>query len=214
MTTILLVAAVLLWTALCLWFGKRFAKSGFLILTITVMAICFMAEDSCTDAPQETKSASGVSKTSVSIPVGGDGLTTEQHNVRERLLQDNKPGAIKHLYVISPYSGQVILYSTVRGKVTSSGKRLTPSNVTGNRDGNSGYWGGFWTNIGGTNQQTLEVLGDDGTYGSSGDYLYWWDVRGAYHQQYLTGGQIITISDQPLPVKSVTINIEAIAGEK
>jgi len=52
------------------------------------------------------------------------------------------------------------------------------------------------------------VLQDDGTYGSSIEYLFWWDVQGRYHQQFVTGGEIIHISDQPIPVKSITINME------
>jgi hypothetical protein len=175
------------------------------ILLSGVLAFA-VAQDPACDAPS-AQSASGVQKANVQLAVGPDGYTTEQRNVRNRLMEDNKPGAIKHLYVISPYSGQVILYSTVKGKVTSGGKRLTPSMVTG-YSAESSYYGGFRINIAGQDSTTLEVLGDDGTYGNSGDYLYWWDVRGAYHQHYLTGGQIITISDQPLPVKSVTINIE------
>lgn len=181
------------------------------ILVLAIASLCLMATGDCDSPP--AKSASGVTKADVQVPVGADGLTTEQRNVRTRLLEDNKPGSIKHLYVISPYSGQVILYSTVKGKVTSGGKRLTPSLVSGYNEGSSHY-GGFGVNIGGEQQTTMEVLADDGTYGNSGDYLYWWDVRGAYHQHYLTGGQIITISDQPLPVKSVTINIENPQGEK
>ena len=184
-----------------------------LILATMIMSVLFMADDSC-DNPKTPLSASGVAKASITVPVGSDGLTAEQRNIKERLLEDNKPGAIKHLYVISPYSGQVIIYSTVRGKVTSGGKRLTPTTVAaldGREVGNQHF--GFPVDIGGRTEHTPEVLQDDGTYGTSGEYLYWWDVRGAYHQHYLTGGQIITISDQPLPVKSVTINIEA-ASEK
>ena len=181
---------------------KKFAY----VVLLAVGCLAFMADDGCDATPAQ--SASGVSRASVQVPVGVDGLTAEQRNVRNRLLEDNKPGAIKHLYVISPYSGQVLIYSTVKGKVTSSNKRLTPSQVTVANEKSSAIYGGFSVPIGGTTQTTTEVLSDDGTYGNSGDYLYWWDVRGAYHQHYLTGGQIITISDQPLPVKSVTINIE------
>jgi len=180
-------------------------KKALSVLACVFISVLFMADDSCNAPPAQ--SASGVRKADVQVPVGADGFTAEQRNVRNRLVEDNKPGSIKHLYVISPYSGQVILYSTVKGKVTSGSKRLTPSNVTTYRDNTNSY-GGFTVGIGGQNQNTTEVLGDDGAYGSSGEYLYWWDVRGAYHQHYLTGGQIITISDQPLPVKSVTINIE------
>jgi hypothetical protein len=180
-------------------------RKVFLVIAIGVISLLFMADDDC-NAPKAA-SASGVSKADVKVPIGADGLTAEQRNVRQRLLEDNKPGAIKHLYVISPYSGQVLLYSTVKGKVTSGGKRLTPTTVAAYSGANYGSRG-FGIDINGNTMETGEVLQDDGTYGSSGEYLYWWDVRGAYHQHYLTGGQIITISDQPLPVKSVTINIE------
>ena len=149
-------------------------------------------------------SASGVSKANVQIPVGADGFTAEQRNVRDRLILDNKPGSIKHLYIISAYSGQVLLYSPVRGKVTSSGKRLTPTQVT--VPGNN--YTGFAVDIGGNTVYTNEVLQDDGTYGSSVEYLYWWDTKGNYHQHYVSGGQIVHISDQPVSVKGIVINME------
>ena len=151
------------------------------------------------------KSASGVKKADVTVLIGADGFTVEQKNVRERLLLDNKTGSIKHLYIISAYSGQTIIYSTVRGKVTSSGKRLSPASVAAS---DAGHTGGIPVSISGNRYRTGEVLQDDGTYGSSVEYLYWWDVQGRYHQHYVSGGQIVHISDQPIPVKSVTINME------
>lgn len=148
-------------------------------------------------------SLSGVSSTKAEVPVGSDGLTAEQRNIKERLRQDNSPGAIKHLYVLSAYSGQCLLYSTVREKVTSSGKRLSPTSVIAERASPLG----LAVNIGGTTQLTTEVLQDDGTYGSSIEYLYWFDVNGNYRQFYPSAGSIIVISTMPLPVKSVTLNI-------
>lgn len=156
-------------------------------------------------------SASGVSKVNVAVPTGSDRLTVEQRNVGQRLLLDNKVGSIKHLYVISAYSGQVLIYSTVKGKVTSSGKRLSPSTVS-NVYNNAGT--GFLVDFGASGRgSTQEVLGDDGTYGSSVDYIYWWDTRGIYHQHYVQGGQIVHVSDQPLAVKNVIINMEAVSAE-
>ncbi len=58
------------------------------------------------------------------------------------------------------------------------------------------------------------MLGDDGAYGSSGDYLYWFDSRGIYHQHFVSGGQIVHVSAEPLSVKSIIINIETGASEK
>ncbi|KKQ74464.1 MAG: hypothetical protein US94_C0004G0005 [Berkelbacteria bacterium GW2011_GWB1_38_5] len=155
------------------------------------------------DIDRPIKSISGTKM----VPVGKvrkdtQGLTVEQANIKHRIMMDNQPGAIKHLYIISAYSGQVLIYSTVMGKVTSSGKRLTPSHTVGNSTNS------FQFKVGNHIYDTDEVLGEDGTFGSSIEYLYWWDSKGVYHQQYVTGGMIPHISDQPLAVKSVIINME------
>ncbi len=154
------------------------------------------------------KATSGVKKAAVQVRTGADGYTIEQRNVMQRLKEDNTPGAIKHLYVISPMSGQVLIYSTVKGKVTSSGKRLTPYHVSSGGD----YPDSIPVNIGGSKYHTPEVLQDDGTYGSSAPYIYWWDTRGFRHEHYFTGGQVIHVSSQPIAVKNIIINME-LAGE-
>lgn len=136
-------------------------------------------------------SRSGVSIANSQVVVQSNGLTLEQDNVKKRLELENKPGSIMHLYVLSAYSGQVILYSTVKGKVTSSGKKLSPSTLV--------YAEG----------KSYENLGDDGTYGSSIEYLYWWDVNNVYYQQYITGGIVVNISDKPQQFGKVTIQLEA-----
>lgn len=160
------------------------------------------ADNGCGSEPV---SASGVGKATVKVPIGADGLTAEQRNIRDRLVEDNKPGAVKHLYIISAYSGQVIFYSTVRGKVTSGGKRLTPTSVIGDTHNTDDY---FNVDIGGSKLGTTEVLQDDGTYGHSGEYLFWWDTQGRYYQYYITGGVMPIVSNQPIAVRSVIINME------
>mgnify|MGYP001600820622 CR=1 FL=1 len=176
-------------------------KKTLAVLVSVVMLGVLAGCDVQSDPPQ---SASGVKKTTVQIPTNPEGLTTEQQNIRERLLEDNKPGSGKHLYVISAYSGQVIIYSTVRGKVTSGGKRLNPMTVESAGD----MADGFPISIGNWSGRTAEVIQDDGAYGHSSEYLYWWDTKGVYHQHYVSGGQIIHISDQPLAVKGIIINME------
>jgi len=158
----------------------------------------------CPDVPQAVQSVSGTKmSTASSVPLNKEGKTVEQQNIQDRIKMDNKPGAIKHLYVISAFSGQVIIYSTVRGKVTSSGKRLTPDRADA-LEGNTA----FQFEVGGRTAYTNQILGEDGTYGSSSEYLYWWDSKGIYHQHYISGGQIVHISDEPLAVKGVVINME------
>lgn len=192
-------------------------KTSLLAFSLFVVLAC-TAED-CTPPPPPT-SSSGVRAADVKIETGSDGLTVEQRNVKQRLVEDNKPGSIKHLYVISAYSGQVILYSTVRGKVSSSGKRLHPDTIddgpfedTGYRPNNTGIRG-FFVQIGQYFFTTRQVLSDDGTYGSSVDYIYWFDVRGVYHQHYVSGGQIVHISDQPIATKSIILNLEQVTESK
>jgi hypothetical protein len=174
------------------------------IFCVIIIALITMSNTGCEN--KEMKSDTGVKKASAVVKAGSDGLTAEQRNVKKRLEKDNEVGAIKHLYVISAYSGQVVLYSTVDTKVTSSGKRLTPKTVNGNgleNPGNSNF-----VNINGDKYTTNELIEDDGTFGSSIEYLYWFDQRGAYHQHYISGGQIIHISDQPLAVKNIILNLE------
>lgn len=171
----------------------------FLIALVGFFCFC----GSCDD--YTPTSSSGVDRATTSVETDPDGHTVEQKNIIDRLAIDNTPGSIKHLYVISAYSGQVIMYSTVRGKVTSGSKRLSPSTVNASSNMGSSVY------IGDQTYETEEIISDDGAYGSSGDYIFWFDSKGAYHQHYNSGGQIIHISDQPLAVSSVTINIEATA---
>lgn len=167
----------------------------------TLLLIALLLTGCADDGP--ALSTSGVKDIDVQVETNAEGITVEQQNVRERILADNTPGSIKHLYVISSWSGDVLLYSTVRGKVTSSGKRLAPYSVSSGGD----YPDSIPVMIGGTFYYTPEVLQDDGTYGHSIPYLFWWDAQDRYHQHYVAGGQILHLSDQPIEVGEVMIRL-------
>lgn len=173
------------------------------VLQLAVLIGCIYVFSGCS-TPRQPVASSGVRPTQVEVPLNAEGRTIEQENIRDRLLMDNKIGSIKHLYVISAYSGQTLIYSTVKGKVTSSGKRLSPTSVVVGASGERRR-PGYAT--GSDDMVTSEVVQDDGTYGSSIPYLYWWDTKDVYHQHYISGGQIIHISDQPISVKGVIINM-------
>ena len=160
---------------------------------------------SCTE-PQQQKSDSGVKKATTTVKTNLNGQTVEQQNIIERLKRDNDIGSVKHLYVISSYTGDVLQYSTVKGKVTSGGKRLSPKTVSGNSGGLTGVDYNS-VNIGGTNYITDEVLDDGGAYGDSGNYLFWFDTQGNYHQYYPSGGTYLEICDKPLRVKKTNFSI-------
>jgi hypothetical protein len=190
-----------------------------LIVLVAVIAMGLMFT-SC-DVPTSTstnnqKSVSGVQKMNVEVKTDADGYTSEQKNIAAKLAEDNKPGAIKHLYIISAYSGDVILYSAVKGKVTSSGKRLSPTTVVATEEShtnNASSNRGIRVNISGRSYYTTEVLQDDGTYGSSIPYLYWSDTKGVMHKHYPEGGQIIHISSQPIVTSKPIITIDTYNGK-
>ena len=160
---------------------------------------------SCTE-PHHQNSDSGVKKATTIVKTNPDGQTVEQQNIIERLKRDNDIGSVKHLYVISSYTGDVLQYSTVKGKVTSGGKRLSPKTVSGGRGGLAGIDYNI-VNIGGVNYITDEVLDDGGAYGDSGNYLFWFDTQGNYHQYYPSGGTYLEICDKPLRVKKTNFSI-------
>ena len=182
------------------------------LIFIMIVNLCSAASGCIERETLDPVSTSGVKKMTTMVRKDQHGHTTEQKNVSKRLMLDNKPGSIKHLYIVSAFSGDVILYSTVKGKVTSSGKRLTPVTVAAS-DGQyvDNSLNGIAVNIAGHQRRTTEVLQDDGTYGSSIPYLYWWDARGAYHQHYVSGGQFPHISDQPMNWPKIILNLEAVA---
>lgn len=176
--------------------------------TVAVGVVAFLSFTGCTRTP-EAQSVSGVKMAVVGkAETNGSGHTVEQQNAIDRIKHDNEIGALKHLYIISPYSGQVILYSPVKGKVTTGGKRLTPRTIEPySSDSNFQL---PTVTIGGVTYRTKEVANEDGTFGG-GDapYLFWFTPDGRYHQHYLSGGAIVHVSDQPMPVKGVIISIES-----
>lgn len=178
---------------------KRLALIGLLCLSMTGCQGCW--------TKSEPISLSGVKEVRPKVTTGEDGMTNEQRNIVERYKMDNEPGSIKHLYMFSSYSGDTLLYSTVKGKVTSSGKRVSPTSVcAGDSPADAGF--GPRINVNGRTYRTSEMIQDDGTYGSSIEYLYWFDVNGNYRQVYPSAGSIIVVSNSPLQVKKPIVNVE------
>ena len=177
---------------------------------IVIFLICMLISCSvyAMSSSPPVESVSGIKKVNVKMQTNSKGRTVEQENIVAKMKQENKPGAIKHLYVISCYSGQVIEYHTVKGKVTSSGKRLTPYTVIGSANQYADYRG-FPIAVGGRRCYTTEALQDDGTYGHSIPYLYFWDAKGIFQKVYVSGGMYIRISGVPMGgIKGVILNVD------
>lgn len=118
----------------------------------------------------------------------------EIDNIKKRLELTSNPGLLGYVVLMNE-AGQPVLYSTVKGKITSGGKRLTKPIQRWKID--RGEWNG--TTLG-------AAPSDEGTWGSSSPYVYFWDTNGRYHQW---NGKYL-YSDQPirLRVKPLVINIK------
>lgn len=116
----------------------------------------------------------------------------EIENIKRRLELTSKPGALGFILLLNE-AGQPILYAGVKGKVTSGGKRLTPPVQ-------------LWNNSSGGNSRRVvgPAPSDEGTWGSSSEYIYFWTVEGQYYQwsgRYLYSDKPFRLSVEPLVIE-------------
>lgn len=111
----------------------------------------------------------------------------EIDNIKRRLELTADPGKLGFI-VLMNQAGQPILYEGVKGKVTSGGKRLTePDRVGGYSD----------------HPYVRAAPSDEGTWGHSADYIYYWNTDGIYRQwngDYLYSDQPIRLRVEPLVI--------------
>lgn len=111
----------------------------------------------------------------------------EIDNIKRRLELTSNPGAVGFVLLMNE-AGQPIMYTSVKGKITSGSKRLTePDRVTGYLD----------------NPTVRAAPSDEGTYGSSDAYIYFWTAEGQYVQwngKYLYSDKPLRLRIEPLVV--------------
>jgi len=122
----------------------------------------------------------------------------EIDNIKKRLELTSDPALLGFVMLLNE-TGQPVAYYGVKGKITSSGKRLTPKQklVRGDR----GEWGGDFV---------FNAPSDEGTHGSSDPYIYFWTSGG----QYIQWNGKYLYSDKPfrLSVKPLVIEVEPSAS--
>ena len=116
----------------------------------------------------------------------------EIENIEKRLKLTSDPGLIGYVVLLNEM-GLPILYTGVTGKITSGGKRLTSDQRMVRGKGGSGY----------TKDFVMKAPSDEGTWGSSNPYVYFWDTNGRYYQWnrgYLYSDNPIRLSKEPLVI--------------
>lgn len=113
--------------------------------------------------------------------MGGKATNAEIDNIGNRLRLTSDPNLLGHIALINKV-GQVVLYTTIKGKVTSGSKRLTSTT--------------YCPGIMGT-----DCPSDEGTYGSSNPYIFFWTANGQYIQtsmDYIYSDKPLRLDEKPL----------------
>ena len=124
----------------------------------------------------------------------------EIDNIKKRLELTSQPGLLGFVAVIN-MAGAPVMYTCVKGKITSGSKRLTrPWDVYYGDKGQ--FYGDFIT----------DSPSDEGTWGSSSPYMYWWTCGDQYiqtSQNYIYSDKPFRLTQQPLiAVDSATLKAE------
>lgn len=165
---------------------------------IISIVVCAFVALSLTGCPEDNNqvSQSGAQQTKpTNVPLNSKGVTCEQQNIDQRIQVTSNPTKVMWIHLIS-LNGEIIKRMPVRNKVTSSGKRLEPNTTTGQYLSASSTMPRFgdWT--------TSELIGPDGTYGSSDPYIYWFDPMNRYHQWGTAGGMGYLLTDYPIDLEN------------
>lgn len=118
---------------------------------------------------------------------------SEIENIRRRLELTSNPGQIGFVLLLNEM-GKPVMYTSVKGKITSGGKRLTSPQQTQAAD-----CGEF------NCDQLIEAPSDEGTYGSSNPYIFFWTTN----DQYIQWSGKYLYSDKPFRITDPTIVILA-----
>lgn len=141
---------------------------------------------------QSEQVASTMSKLLAAVPAPQLDNSLERANISKRLTTFSDSNKISYIYLVS--FGKVMAFYTVKGKITSGGKRLTPQNQIAYQE------------LGTPDNVVVEAPELDGTYGSSNPYVFFWTTDGAYVQwsgEYMLSDQPLQLTTAPELVRTI-----------
>lgn len=113
----------------------------------------------------------------------------EIDSIKKRLELTANPGLLGYVVLLNEM-GQPVMYTGVKGKITSGSKRLTePDRVQSHSHGTNG------------GALMRASPSDEGTYGSSGEYVFFWTPAGQYIQsngKYMYSDKPFRLTTEPL----------------
>lgn len=151
---------------------KRVVKNGALLILVgTILSGCDPEASPAQrqlDFQNEQKMEQAVSLSN-KVKIPDIDLSLERQNIVDRTKALSDPSKIMWLYVLT--DGVIIDRVPVRGKVTNGSKRLT-SATSFTKAQQGGY----------INDVIVEAPDEVGVYGTSGDFVFWFDPKGDIYQ--------------------------------
>jgi len=166
------------------------------ILLVASLSLFLMAcEPPSRSAPKKEQQSEKAAKAAESLNFTAN---AEIDNIKRRLELTNDPEIVGFVLLLNEM-GQPIMYTSVVGKITSSGKRLTaPEGCRSGKNIHPRYC---------YSQDTVTIApSDEGTWGSSSPYVYFWTAQGQYVQwngKYLYSDKPFRTSIEPLIIEGI-----------
>lgn len=163
-----------------------------LVIVVALAAPALMGASSCDPPPSpKNEQAEKAKRAAASIQFTDN---AEIDNIKMRLELTANPGLLGFVMLLNE-TGQPVLYEGVKGKITSGSKRLTdPSALKSAGNGNGGY--------------SIAVApgpSDEGTFGASSEYIFYWNTNGQYRQwngKYLYSDKPFRLRIEPIVIAS------------
>lgn len=166
--------------------AKIAAALGVVVLVLTTAGTC----NNDGNAARTDKTSAGNFDAQVKndpIPSLGDSL--ERANIVEHLKRNNQPDRIRYIYLLTDY-GQVVAYHVAKGKITSSGAQLTPTDeIVDRTDGDL----------------AVQAPTDDGSFGGDEGGVYFFTDTGVEIQW---NGKWY-VSDAPMKIRDNALVLTA-----
>jgi hypothetical protein len=174
---------------------NRRAAAALAVIAALTLASC-TSTSSASSAQKASNNAAGAEyqKFSAAVPypyLNADPTDPlERKNLARRLQQYNSKGSTNYVYLFT-YSGQVLGYYVITGKVSSTGSQMTSTQVNVGCNGNTSC--------------TNDAIGDDGSFGPSEG-----GQNGVFF--FTTVGTLVE-TNQPWVVSSAPIKLYASAPQ-
>ncbi len=164
-----------------------------LILPVILLAAAGCGATSTQPSEQDQVQANQ-QKLATAVPLPNLSNSLERTNISKRLQMFDNPNKVSYIYLVS--FGKVMAFYTIKGKVTSGGKRLTsPQQQVDSSDCGSGNC-----------ELVMEQPELDGTYGNSAPYIFFWTTDNVYVQwsgEYMEVDQPLQLTTTPELVRTV-----------